>query len=573
MKNKSGLATENITVKTKKPLRTLYKGVKLPVFRTLFGSLLYLAGTLIVATQADAVATIAVGKFKDLSPIFMYALMCFIGYIFSFAAVVADLGFVELSTRIRKKIWKKIMHLPLSYADRESPNRVLSRVTADPEYSCLPFKLLQLVFTLVAFLLMVLVGDAAIAELVPLLIIGFIVNIVIMLITARFSERGALYVAGKLSAFTAFLAERFGRIRFIKAMNSEEKENAASLRCIEERYKADKYNAMANTCVQFGQFFLTFVLFVAAFLVGSLLISKGSVTSGTELAAFYAYGGNLVLVFQFFSQFPSVFSATKGGSKKIVSILEEKEEDVDRGSAELSAEGDLCMDRVSFGYAGREVIHGISTRIPKGKITAIVGPNGSGKTTILKLLDRLYPDFDGNIRMGEAGSEVSLRAWRDRFGVVSQNAGLFEGSIRDNICYGVRDVKEEELAAVIKLACLEDLVASHEGGLDFNVGFNGGKLSGGEQQRIAIARAMLKNPDYLILDEATANLDPVTEEKIRAGIDVLTQGRTAIMVAHNFRTVAKAGHVIVMRNGTVEDEGTVEELKARNEFFRAFAET
>ena len=435
MKNKSSLAKESVTLKTKKPLKTLYKGIKLPVFRTLFGSLLYLGGTLVVATQADAVAAISVGNFTDLSPILTYALMCTIGYVLFYASVVADLGFVELAARVRKKIWKKIMRLPLGYFDRESPNRVLSRVTSDPEYSYLPFKLLQLIFTLLAFMLIVLVGDAAIGELAPLLILGFIVTMGIMFFSARFSERGAVYVAGKLAAFTAFLAERFGRIRFIKAMNSEERENAASLRYIEERYEADKYNAMANTFVQFGQTFLSFVLFTVAFLGGSVLIRSGRVQSGTALAAFYAYGGNLVLVFQFFAQFPSVFAATKGGSKKIVSILEEEEEDPDLGSGEPPASGDLRMDKVSFGYGDREVVRSMSLCIPKGKITAIVGPNGSGKTTVLRLLDRLYPDFDGDIRIGEAGSEVSLRAWRDRFGIVSQNAALFEGSIRDNICY------------------------------------------------------------------------------------------------------------------------------------------
>ncbi len=570
---KKDTAPENITVKTKKPLKTLYKGVKLPVFRTLLGSLLYMCGTLVVATQADTVAAISVGNFKDLSPVFTYALMCTLGYVLSYASVVADLGFVELTAQIRKKIWKKIMSLPLDYYDRESPNRVLSRVTYDPEYSYLPFKLLQLLFTLLAFLPLVLFGDAAIAELVPLLIIGFAVTIGIMLFSARFSERGAMYVAGRLSAFTAFLAERFGRIRFIKAMNSESSENAAGLRYIRERYEADRYNAMANTFVQFGQTFLIFILYASAFLVGSMLIRNGQVRSGTALAAFYAYGSNLVLVFQFFAQFPSVFSATKGGSKKIVSILEEKEEECHPESGVPKATGDLCMNNVSFCYGDRNIVHDINVSIPRGKITAIVGPNGSGKTTVLRLLDRLYLNYDGDIRIAGEENPVSLYAWRERFGVVSQNAGLFEGSIRDNICYGVRDVKEEELVTVIALTCLEDLIASHEGGLDFNVGSNGERLSGGEQQRIAIARAMLKNPEYLILDEATANLDPVTDEKVRAGIKALTQGRTTIVVAHSFKTVAEAQHVIVMRNGTVEDEGTVEELKTRNEFFKAFAET
>ena len=175
--------------------------------------------------------------------------------------------------------------------------------------------------------------------------------------------------------------------------------------------------------------------------------------------------------------------------------------------------------------------------------------------------------------MGETdANNLSLRSWRDRFGLVSQNAVLFDGTLRDNICYGVKDVQEAELQSVIGLACLGDVVAAHAGGLDFHVGANGEKLSGGEQQRVTIARAMMKNPDYLILDEATANLDPTTEEKIRKAVAALTQGRTTIIVAHSFRAVQDADQVIVIHGGKLEDQGTIEELKARNGFFRAFIE-
>lgn len=568
----AALRAETVTVKSRKPLKTLFRGIRLPVFRTLVGSLLHLIGTLVVATQADPLAAITVGNITDISPILTYALMCAIGYVFFYASVIADLAFVDLAANVRKKIWKKVMNLPLSYFDRENSNRVLSRITADPEYSYLPFKLLQLSFTLVAFLLIVLVGNAAIQEAALVLIVGFIVTMVIMFFAARFSERGAVYVAGKLAAFTSYLAERLGHIRFIKAMNSEEQEKTASLRYIEERYEADKYNAFAQTLVAFGQSFVTLILFTAAFFVGIFLIKGGKVTSTTLLVAFYAYGGNMVTVFQFFTQIPSIFATARGGSKKLVQILEEAEENVDQGGAAAPESGDLRLENVSFSYGAREVLHGISAVIPKGKITAVVGANGSGKTTLTRLIGRLYPGHQGAIYMGETEAEsLSLRRWRDRFGLVSQNAVLFEGTLRDNICYGVRDVREEQLQSVIRLACLEDVIASHEGGLRFNVGVNGEKLSGGERQRVTIARAMMKNPDYLILDEATANLDPMTEEKIRKAVAALTQGRTTVIVAHSFRAIQDADQVIVMNGGVLVDQGTVEELMARNAFFQAFA--
>lgn len=569
---RAALCAETVAVKSRKPLKTLFRGIRLPVFRTLVGSLLHLIGTLVVATQADPLAAITVGNITDISPILTYALMCAIGYVFFYASVIADLAFVDLAANVRKKIWKKVMNLPLSYFDRENSNRVLSRITADPEYSYLPFKLLQLSFTLVAFLLIVLVGNAAIREAALVLIVGFVVTMVIMFFAARFSERGAVYVAGKLAAFTSYLAERLGHIRFIKAMNSEEQEKTASLRYIEERYEADKYNAFAQTLVAFGQSFVTLILFTAAFFVGIFLIKGGKVTSTTLLVAFYAYGGNMVTVFQFFTQIPSIFATARGGSKKLVQILEEAEENVDQGGAAAPESGDLRLENVSFSYGEREVLHGISAVIPKGKITAVVGANGSGKTTLTRLIGRLYPGQQGTIYMGETEAEsLSLRRWRDRFGLVSQNAVLFEGTLRDNICYGVRDVREEQLQSVIRLACLEDVIASHEGGLRFNVGVNGEKLSGGERQRVTIARAMMKNPDYLILDEATANLDPMTEEKIRKAVAALTQGRTTVIVAHSFRAIQDADQVIVMNGGVLEDQGTVEELMARNAFFQAFA--
>lgn len=572
MKKNSTLERETIQVKTKKPLKELYKDVKKPVIRTLLGSLLYVAGTLIIATQADSLAQISIGNFTDILPILVYALMCVIGYIFFYISVIADLGFVDLAARIRKKVWNKTMHLPLRYFDKEGPNQVISRVTSDPEYSYQPYKLLQLTFTLVAFLLIVLVGDAAIPALALILIIGFIVTMVLMFVFAKYSERGATYTASKLAALTAFLAERFNRIKFIKAMNSEEKETENGNAFIGERYEAAKYNAMALTMVQFGQTFITFILFTAAFLFGALMIKNGSVKSTLALIAFYAYGNNLILVFQFFAQFPSVFAMTRGGSKKLVAIFEEKEENLDEGRPELAETGDISLENVSFGYTDQNAVRNINMMIPKGKVTAIIGPNGSGKTTVLRLIDRLYPDCNGSIRIGaEESSEISLRAWRDRFGIVSQNAALFEGSIRDNICYGVKEPTEEELQAVIGLAGLSDVIESHEGGLDFNVGVNGEKLSGGEQQRVAIARAMLKNPDYLVLDEATANLDPLTEQKIKNSISALMKGRTSVIVAHSYRTVEGADQIIVMNNGIVEDCGTPEELMERNGYFRSFA--
>ena len=411
----------------KKSLKELYKGSNVPVIRTILGSLFYVAGTLVIATQADSMAELSVGNFDSIKRIFVYALMCVLGYFCMYLSIIADLGFVDLANGIRKIVWKKTMNLPYRYFDREGPNHVISRITSDPEYSYQPFKLLQMSCTLIAFLLMVFVSDAAVYELAFVLVLGFVITMVLMFVAAKYSERGATYTTAKLAELTAFLAERFNRMRFIKAMNSEEKETDEAFEYIDRKYEADKYNAMALTMAQFGQSFITFILFVAAFLFGAFMIKNGSLKSTTSLAIFYAYGGNLALIFRFFAQFPTVFAATKGGSGKLISILREHEEILDDGRIEAGVQGDISLSNISFKYEDRKVLDGVSLRIPKGKVTTIVGPNGSGKSTVLKVIDRIYGDFYGNLFMGEEDSRnVPLKDWREKFGVVGQNAAMFE---------------------------------------------------------------------------------------------------------------------------------------------------
>jgi ATP-binding cassette subfamily B protein AbcA/BmrA len=193
----------------------------------------------------------------------------------------------------------------------------------------------------------------------------------------------------------------------------------------------------------------------------------------------------------------------------------------------------------------------------------------------LKLIDRLYPASQGEITFnGEKGTDISLKSWREQFGLVSQNASLFSGSIRSNIVYGLsHEVTEEELKRVVALARLDDVVTSHPGGLDYDVGIKGCHLSGGEQERVAIARALLKDPKYLILDEATANLDAKTEDEIDEGLSALMKGRTVILVAHHYAPVKKAAYVVVMDHGQVADSGAPSELLERNAFYKSLSQS
>ena len=210
-----------------------------------------------------------------------------------------------------------------------------------------------------------------------------------------------------------------------------------------------------------------------------------------------------------------------------------------------------------------------------GMATAIIGGNGAGKSTLFKLLTRLYEPKSGAIRFGGDNiADFALTGWRDRFAYVFQKDPLIGGTVRENITYGLdREVSEEELIAAAKKANCYDCIMAKPGGFDEDVGLGGSNFSGGQAQCISIARAMLRDADYLLLDEATSNLDVVSEAAVTEAMDHLMEGRTTIMIAHNFAATRNADYIIVMKDGTVEAAGTPEELQETNEYYRMFSKT
>ena len=236
--------------------------------------------------------------------------------------------------------------------------------------------------------------------------------------------------------------------------------------------------------------------------------------------------------------------------------------------AETAQNGDLVRCHAEAGD-GRPIL------LYPGMATAIIGGNGAGKSTLFKLLTRLYEPKSGAIRFGGDNiADFALTGWRDRFAYVFQKDPLIGGTVRENITYGLdREVSEEELIAAAKKANCYDCIMAKPGGFDEDVGLGGSNFSGGQAQCISIARAMLWDADYLLLDEATSNLDVVSEAAVTEAMDHLMEGRTTIMIAHNFAATRNADYIIVMKDGTVEAAGTPEELQETNEYYRMFSKT
>lgn len=247
---------------------------------------------------------------------------------------------------------------------------------------------------------------------------------------------------------------------------------------------------------------------------------------------------------------------------RILSLMNEPEM---KGEQQSPAAGDIRFEHVSFAYQDKEVLHDINITLPKNSLTALVGSSGSGKSTVMKLCARFYDPQKGCIFFnGVPMNEINPESLMSHISMVFQDVYLFQDTIRNNIRFGKTDATEEEIIAAAKKACCHDFIMRLPKGYDTLVGEGGCTLSGGEKQRVSIARAILKDAPIILLDEATASLDPENEVEVQKAIDSLIKGRTVIAIAHRLKTIKDADQIIVLDNGRIKEEGTHDDL-VRNE--------
>ena len=251
----------------------------------------------------------------------------------------------------------------------------------------------------------------------------------------------------------------------------------------------------------------------------------------------------------------------------IVAPADGKKPDVSRA--------DLVYDHVAFSYSpDKPLLQNVSFTVPAGQMVAIVGPSGAGKSTIVNLLPRLYDVSGGSVRIGDTDVRAfDLEYLRRNMGMVTQDTYLFNGTIRENLLYAKEDAAQEELEAACRIANLHDFICRQPDGYDTVVGNRGLKLSGGEKQRLSIARVILKNPSILILDEATSSLDSISESAIQDALETLMAGRTSLVIAHRLSTVLKADKILVVKDGIIAEQGSHEELLRKNGTYRDLYET
>ncbi|CAF1729785.1 MULTISPECIES: multidrug resistance ABC transporter ATP-binding protein/permease BmrA [Bacillus] len=482
----------------------------------------------------------------------------------------------KIISGLRELLWKKLIKLPVSYFDTNASGETVSRVTNDT------MVVKELITTHISGFI------TGIISVIGSLTILFIMNWKLTLLVLVVVPLAALILVpigrkmfsisretqDETARFTGLLNQILPEIRLVKASNAEDVEYGRGKMGISSLFKLGVREAKVQSLVGPLISLVLMAALVAVIGYGGMQVSSGELTAGA-LVAFILYLFQIIMPMGQITTFFTQLQKSIGATERMIEILAEEEEDTVTGKQIENAHLPIQLDRVSFGYKPDQLIlKEISAVIEAGKVTAIVGPSGGGKTTLFKLLERFYSPTAGSIRLGDEPIDTySLESWREHIGYVSQESPLMSGTIRENICYGLeRDVTDAEIEKAAEMAYALNFIKELPNQFDTEVGERGIMLSGGQRQRIAIARALLRNPSILMLDEATSSLDSQSEKSVQQALEVLMEGRTTIVIAHRLSTVVDADQLLFVEKGEITGRGTHHELMASHGLYRDFAE-
>ncbi|HWH05692.1 MAG TPA: ABC transporter ATP-binding protein, partial [Gaiellaceae bacterium] len=381
------------------------------------------------------------------------------------------------------------------------------------------------------------------------------------------SNRAYRRVRERLGLVTATLAEDIAGMRVVQSFTREPVQQQA-FHGVNDRYRAANYETTVLNAIYFpGVDLLSSAATAIVFGYGGWLVYHGDITAGT-LFAFALYLANFFDPVQQLSQLYNTFLAAIAALDKIIGVLDERPQVVDApGARELPPiEGHVRFEDVRFGYGPEfpEVLHGLDLDVPAGTTVALVGHTGAGKSTIAKLLARFYDPTEGRLTIdGHDLRDVTQQSLRRQLGIVPQEGFLFGGTVAQNIAFARPNAPAEEIAAAARAVGADRFVLELEDGYETHLGERGTRLSLGQRQLVAFARALLADPRILILDEATSSVDIGTERQIEQALRRLLQDRTAFVIAHRLSTIRDADLIVVLEHGRVVEQGTHDELLAR----------
>ncbi len=495
-----------------------------------------------------------------------YILSSLLSYILSRIMIVLS---QKTIFQMRKDVFDKLMQLPVGYFDRTQAGDIISRISYDIDTvnASLTNDLLQIctsVITVVGSLVMMLL-------IAPELVSVFVVTIPISIVLTRYMARKVRPLfrkrSAKLGELNGFVEEIVSGQKTTKAYHQEEtmisRFDQKNEEAVDAYYNADYYGSMTGPSVNFiNNLSLSLISVLGAVLFLFQRISLGDLSSFVLYSR--KFSGPINEVANILSELQSACAA----AERVFRLIDEEPEREDAPDAEelTEVQGDVRMEHIKFGYfPGQEIIHDLSFHAEPGSLTAIVGPTGAGKTTLINLLMRFYDPQEGSILVdGKEIQGLTRKSLRRAYTMVLQDTWLFTGTIYENVAYGKEDATKEDVIRVCKAAYIHDAIMQMPDGYETVLTGEGSGLSKGQKQMLTIARAMLLDSKMLILDEATSNVDTQTEKKIQQAMQELMKGKTSFVIAHRLSTIQNADHILVVQDGDIVEQGTHESLMAKN---------
>ena len=478
----------------------------------------------------------------------------------------------DVTYNLRKDISKKINKLPLNYFESRTNGEILSRVTNDVDTLQMSLnqsltQLITSVTTLIGVFIMMLSINVwmTLAALLILPVSMFIIQTVM-----KHSQKYFQAQQNYLGAVNGQIEENFGGHDVVRVFNKEkdvldefEKDNK---KLYESAWKSQFFSGMMMPIMQFvGNLGYVMVAFL-----GGVFAIKGTIEVG-DIQSFFQYIRNFTQPIQQIAQVTNLLQSSAAASERVFEFLEEDEEEQQPAHPDSieGLNGNVQFEHVEFGYnPDKVIIHDFSADVRDGQKIAIVGPTGAGKTTMVKLLMRFYDVNKGAIKVdGHDVKNFNRSELHEMFGMVLQDTWLFSGTIMENIRYGRLDATDEEVIAAAKAAHIHNFIMQQPGGYQMVLDEETSNISQGQKQLLTIARAILADNKILILDEATSSVDTRTEMQIQKAMDNLMKGRTSFVIAHRLSTIKDADLILVMKDGDIIEQGSHEELLAKNGFY------
>ena len=459
---------------------------------------------------------------------------------------------------LRKDISEKIHRMPMKYFESRTVGEVLSRITNDVD--TLGQSLNQSVTTLIT----------SITTLIGVFVMMLTISPLMTLIAVKKSQKYFVAQQSYLGKINGQVEEVYSGHNVVRAFNREEEVIREFNETNQVLFKSAWLSQFLSGMMQPIMTFVGNLGYVSVAVVGAMLAVTGAITVG-DIQAFIQYLRQFTQPVTQIAQVSNMLQSMVAAAERVFEFLDEEEEDqtVPNPTPISAVQGGVEFDHVQFGYnPDKVIIHDFSAQVEPGKMVAIVGPTGAGKTTMVKLLMRFYDVNKGAIRLdGHDVRSFNRSELREAFGMVLQDTWLFQGTIMENIRYGRLDATDEEVIAAAKAAHVHHFIQTLPGGYQMELNEDASNISQGQKQLLTIARAILADNKVLILDEATSSVDTRTEHLIQEAMNNLMKGRTSFVIAHRLSTIKDADLILVMKDGDIVEQGNHEELLAKGGFY------